>query len=117
MANSLSPELSQALEEIENGNYSSALKILLPLVERGDPHAQANLATMYQCGWGVPLDAAKAIDLYMKVAERNIKQECLSGVAYHNLATIYATGAPGIPRDEKKVEKFNKLAAQLGFEM
>lgn len=117
MANFPAPEVSKALKEVEDGNYSSALKLLLPLVEQGDPYAQANLATMYQCGWGVPADAAKAIELYTKVATRNIREERLSGLAYHNLATIYATGAPGIPRDEAKVEEFNKLAVQLGFDM
>jgi TPR repeat protein len=117
MANSLVPEVSKALKEIEDGNYSSALKLLLPLAERGDPYALSNLATLYQCGWGVAADPAKAIELYTKVAKQNIKEDCLSGTAYHNLATIYATGAPGIARDEKLVEAFEKLAAQLGFDM
>jgi TPR repeat protein len=117
MTNSRPPDVSKALKEIEVGNYSSALRLLLPLAERGDAHAQTNLATMYQCGWGVPADAAKAVELYAQVAVRNITDECLSGVAYHNLATIYATGAPGVAQDETLVEHYNKLAAQLGFEM
>jgi hypothetical protein len=117
MASFDSPKMLKALESIERRNYSVALELLVPLAEIGNPKAQCNLANLYHFGWGVNIDAKKAIELYRKVAERNIREEYLSGLAYHSLSTIYITGLPGIQPDHERAAEFAARAKELGFEM
>lgn len=107
--------MQKALFEYEQKNYENALKLLIPLAEEGDPTAQCYLATMYEFGLGGEIDCTKAIELYIKVAEQGIMDGCLSGLAYHNLETIYRVGAPGIPQDEEKANQYALLAKELGF--
>jgi len=111
------PEIESALLEVERKNYAAALGLLTPLAEAGNPKAQCNLATLYLCGLGVPMDAQRAISLYRKVAEQNILEGCLSGIAYNNLSTIYIAGAPGVERDRELAKKYRQLAKELGFGM
>ena len=110
------PSLLQAIDDIDKGNYSSAVEILTPLAEAGNPKAQCNLASMFQCGLGVKTDGEKAVKLYLRVARQNIRKEMLSAIAYHNLATIYTTGLPYIERDSGKAVEFEARAKELGFE-
>ena len=112
-----SPEMLHAIDELDKGNYSAAFALLLPLAEAGNPRAQCNLATLYQAGLGVEPDGRKAVELYQTVAEQNIRESCLSGIAYNNLATIYITGGPGIEPDRQKSQEFKERARALGFEM
>ena len=117
MANSDSPELSTALENIAKRNYRDAFTALTQLAEAGNAKARCNLATLYHFGLGVTPDGAKAAELYRSVAEQNIREECLSGVAYQNLATLYTTGLPGIEPDHHKAAHFSSRAKELGFKM
>jgi|SRR5271157_3511736 len=111
------PEIETALDEIENKNYTVALRLLVPLAEAGSPEAMCNLATLYQCGWGVEMDGKKAVALYERVAHLHIRERCLSGTAFHNLATIYTTGLPGVDPSPEKAKEYTHRAKQLGFEM
>ena len=111
------PEIEIALNQIQNKNYSAALRVLAPLVEAGNPEAICNLATLYQNGLGVKVDGLKAVELYLQVAEQNIRENCLSGIAYNNLATIYGMGIPGVKRDSERAQKYERLAKDLGFPM
>jgi TPR repeat protein len=111
------PEIETALDEIENKNYVAALRLLAPLAEAGSPEAICNLATLYQCGWGVQMDGKRAVELYERVARLDILEKRLSGVAFHNLATIYTTGLPGVEPNPQKADECSKRARQLGFEM
>lgn len=117
MASFDSLEVLQALENIEKGNYSAALEALAPLAQAGNAKAQCNLANLYHFGWGVNIDGKKAVELYLRVAEQNIREGHLSGLAYNSLATIYVTGLPGIEPDPKKAHQYSKQARELGFEM
>ena len=63
------------------------------------------------------MDGKKAVELYHKVAQQNIEEEYLSGLAYQNLSTIYITGLPGIKPDRERAAEFAACARQLGFEM
>ena len=107
----------RALESIETGDYSNAFELLVPLAQSGNPKAQCNLANLYHFGWGVKVDADKAIELYHRVAQQNISEEYLSGLAYQSLATIYITGLPGIQPDVGRAAEFAARAKELGFEM
>jgi TPR repeat protein len=116
MARLDSPEMLQALENIENGNYSAAVETLVPLARAGNPKAQCNLANLYHFGWGVSVDGKKAVELYLRVAEQNISEGHLPGLAHNNLATIYVTGLPGMEPDSKRAAEFSARARELGFE-
>ncbi len=115
MADFNCPEMQEALEKISNRNYSAAVRLLIPLAHKGNPKAQCNLAALYQFGLGVNPDGRKAVELYVKVAKQNITEESLSAIAYHNLATIYITGIPGVKPDRSQAEEYKKLAKDLGF--
>src|ERR1700738_4553588 len=117
MASFDSPEMLKALKSIEEGNYSVAFEVLVPLAQTGNPKAQCNLANLYHFGWGVKIDAKKAIELYHKVAQQNIREEYLSGLAYQSLSTIYVTGLPGIQADGERAAEFAARAKELDFEM
>jgi cell division septation protein DedD len=52
------------------GDYAAAVAQWQPLAERGDPDAQFNLAQAYKLGRGVPLDLARAEELYGKAAAK-----------------------------------------------
>lgn len=112
-----SPELLKALENIRQGNYSLAIQPLEALAQDGNPKAQCNLANLYHFGWGVSIDGRKAVELYSKVAQQDIQEEHLSGVACQNLATIYVTGLPEIEPDPQKAARFSVRARELGLEM
>ncbi|TCM38090.1 TPR repeat protein [Novosphingobium sp. ST904] len=52
------------------GNYQAAVQQWKPLADKGDADAEFNLAQAYKMGRGVPLDPAKAEDLYGKAAAK-----------------------------------------------
>jgi TPR repeat protein len=110
-----SPELLEAIENIEKGSYSAAFEALATLAQDGNPKAQCNLANLYHFGWGVKVDGKKAIELYLKVAQQNISEECLSGVAYQNLSTIYVTGLSEIAPDPERAREYAARAKELGI--
>jgi TPR repeat protein len=111
------PELLQALDDIERGDFSTAVPTLTRLALEGNPKAQCNLANLYHFGWGVTTNGKKAIELYHAVARQDIRDECLSGLAYRNLATIYTTGLQDVAPDPEKAAHFSARATELGFEM
>jgi TPR repeat protein len=117
MASFDSPELLKALENIEKGNYSEAFESLVSLSQNSNPKAQCNLANLYHFGWGVKVDGKKAVELYLKVAQQNIREERLSGLAYQNLSTIYVTGLPEIEPDPERARDYFARARAMGFEM
>ena len=117
MASFDSPELLKALENIKRRNYSVAVEALVPLAQAGNPKAQCSLANLHHFGWGVKIDGKKAIELYHTVAQLNIKEEYLSGLAYQSLSTIYTTGLLGIQPDQQRAAYFASRAKELGFVM
>jgi hypothetical protein len=108
-------EVDTALDAAEKQNYAAALSILVPLAEQGNAKAIINLALLYSCGWGVPLDALKAAEMYEGVGKLEIRAGLTSAIAYNNLASLYAADAPGIPRDEEKAAQYWGLAESLGL--
>jgi TPR repeat protein len=117
MANFDTPELLEALQSIDKGNYSAAFGVLALLADAGNPKAQCNLANLYHFGWGVMADGSKAVELHCKVARQNIHEEHLSALAYHNLSTLYICGAPGVAPDYERAAAYSALAKELGFGM
>jgi TPR repeat protein len=117
MASFDTPELLEALQNIDRGDYSAAVEVLAHLSDAGNPKAQCNLGTLYHLGLGVTADGKKAVELYCKVARQNIHEEGLSAVSYHNLSALYICGAPGIGPDRERAAEYSALAKELGFDM
>ena len=61
-------DLEDGLAAYNAGDYQKAVRLWKPLAEQGDKWAQALLGWMYDNGWGVPKDAAKAVSWYRKAA-------------------------------------------------
>ncbi len=59
-----------ANSEYDVGDYATALKQFMPLVEQGDADAQLLLGRMYDKGKGVPKDFVEASRWYPKAAEQ-----------------------------------------------
>lgn len=61
-------DVKAGIDDWSAGNFDAAVKEWKPLADRGDPDAQFNLAQAYQQGRGVPMDPAKAKELFGKAA-------------------------------------------------
>ena len=61
-------DVKAGVDAWSRGNFEAAVKEWKPLADKGDADAQFNLAQAYKLGRGVPLDIAKAEQLYGKAA-------------------------------------------------
>ena len=75
--------------------------------EAGDPAAQSKLGNMYYAGFGVPKDAAEAVNWYRKAADQGYDK------AQFNLGLMYELGA-GVPQDYAEALKWYRKAADQG---
>ena len=92
----------------ERGDYSTALRLLLPHAEHGHPNAQAYLGAMHANGEGVPQDFAEAEIWYRKAAEQN------DADTQYQLGSMYSIGL-GIPKDHAEAARWVRKAAEQGF--
>jgi uncharacterized protein len=76
----------------QRGDYAEAMRLLRPLVERADAHAQTDLGLMYDNGRGVPKDYGQALAWFRKAAEQGYE------AAQNDLGVMYALGQ-GVPQD------------------
>jgi uncharacterized protein len=91
----------------KRGDYATALKLLRPLAEQGNAHAQSNLAWMYDQGQGVPQDFKEAMKWYRSAAEQGLHE------AQYNLGVMYSEGH-GTPPDFKEALRWYRKAAMQG---
>ena len=87
---------------------NEALPVLRGRAEAGDVEAQVELGRRYVQGIGVGADLARALDYYRKSGAQN------TPMAWHNLALLYAAGAPGLKADPVQARKLMTQAAELG---
>lgn len=71
------------------GDFAGAVRIWMPLAEKGDVNAQYNMGVMYELGHGVPASAAQAAAWYRKAANQGY------AIAMLNLSTVIAQHARG----------------------
>jgi TPR repeat protein len=71
------------------GDFAGAVRIWLPLAEKGDVNAQYNMGVMYDLGHGVPMNKAEAAAWYRKAANKGY------GTAMVNLSNLIAEHARG----------------------
>jgi TPR repeat protein len=101
--------LDRGLEEFNNGDYSNAFALLMPIAEAGEAEAQCLIANMYQTGSGIERNVLLAIQWYEKSADQGY------GVASNNLGEIFFTGADDIFPDREKARFWYEKATQQGF--
>lgn len=97
-------QLHAAHEAHDRGDYASALRIWMPLAEKGNARAQTNLGVMYANGHGVPRDYGAAAGWFRKAAEQG-DTAGLNGLGYH-----YDMGH-GVPQDYVRVHNWYSIVA------
>ena len=87
--------LLAGLEAQEREDYATALNLLLPLAENGNPTAQNAIGTLYYAGNGVDQDHQAAVEWFRMAADQGNPQ------AQKNLGTAYFAGL-GVPQDDEQ---------------
>ena len=99
----------KAIEALDSQQYALAIELMTPLAESGDIEAQCDLGTLYQTGLGTPRNLEKALFWLEKAVDGG------SGLAAHNLGTLYMTCLPDWPLDPDKSRYWKAKAKELGF--
>ena len=94
----------------KSGDFEKALKMFMPLAERGDPVAQTYLGKMYQIGEGVKEDSQEAIKWLRKAAGQGYAE------AQYKLGLLYLNGE-GMKRHAAEAVKWLRKAAEQGHAM
>jgi uncharacterized protein len=100
----------EVLAAFERKDYEFVLKEALPHAEAGNPVAQCMISLLYQCGFGVSHDSAKAEEWLLKAAAQDY------ALAWNNLGTLYAIGGPGLSNGPEKAHECYLRAKELGFD-
>jgi len=79
-------EIKIASDYIDKGDFSKAVEIITPLVEKEDPYALNMMGWLYMNGKGVEKNEKKALELYMLSASKGFAK------AYYNLGLSYEYG-------------------------
>ncbi len=90
----------------DRADYSTALKIWLPLAQQGDPVAQTYVGEIYEKGLGLAPDFQVAAHWYHKAAEQNHSR------AQINLGHLYEKGL-GVAPDQQKALNLYRLASGI----
>ncbi len=101
--------LAMILIKQENKDFKTIAKLLEQAAALDHPHAQYNLAVMYQKGDGVEQNMQKSFFWYEKAANANL------AIAQYNLGMIYFEGST-VEKDETKAKELWQKAADQGLE-
>jgi hypothetical protein len=104
--------LEDAIAAYDQKDYATALRLVRPLAEQGDPKAQGVLGDMYWRGEGVPQDYAEAVAWFRKAAQQgdDTAQFALGNIYEHKPGDQH--GRP--PQDYAEAAKWYGKAAQQG---
>lgn len=89
-------------------NYKDAMKLYLPLAQKGDSDAQYHIGRMYEKGQGVWRNYDEMAKWYIKAAEGG------HPAAQYRVAVGYYYGFAGLPKDEEQALKWLRRAAEGG---
>ncbi|GJL94663.1 MAG: hypothetical protein DHS20C05_10680 [Hyphococcus sp.] len=98
----------KAFQLVLDEDYAAAREIVQPLAAAGEADAQHILALLYEKGFGVEQDMARALDLYARSA---LQGQADSQFALGELAY---SGAGGVAKDHERAAGWYKLAAAGG---
>jgi TPR repeat protein len=99
-----SMNLTEALKDYQAGRFDSALNLLKPLAEQGNPEAQSMLGSLYQLGLGTAVNRGEAVRWYRAASAQGV------GVASNNLAGLLELDA-----QHSEAERLYELARRQGF--
>lgn len=94
-----------------DGDYATALPVIIPAAKQGSPIAQNILALMYEYGDGVERDLTKAVQWYEKAVEQDFVFALL------NLGDLYRFGYSDFPTDVAKAATLYDRAIELDSDM
>lgn len=94
-------------ENADSGEESVVLEWYMPAAEEGDMEAQYNLGFMYETGWGVGIDEARAANWYGEASELQ------HDMAQLRLGMMYIVGR-GVDKNSDKGVELLRLAAENG---
>jgi TPR repeat protein len=77
----------------DEGDYATALRLLRPLANQGDPRALNHLGMMYEYGRGVERNPIEAVKWFRKGANRE------NPTSMYNLGKMYEKGI-GVPQND-----------------
>ncbi len=95
--------LEEGMDAYSRGDYATALSLLRPLADSGDPVAKTTLGFMFQNGLGIPHDQTLAASFFHEAAELGYAP------AMVNLGAMFEIGA-GVPEDKVEAHKWYSLA-------
>ena len=99
----ISGQLEEGIAASRGADYTTALRLLRPLADQGDPIAQSQLGVLYAEGRGLPQNYEEAIKWYRKAADQG------EAGAQFNLGLSYQYGK-GVPQDYVQAHKWANLA-------
>ncbi|MHA1538032.1 MAG: tetratricopeptide repeat protein [Alphaproteobacteria bacterium] len=103
--------VARTFEEAEaaykKGDYKTAMRIVFPLANRGDPRAQDLLSDMYWSGRGIDRDRCKSTKWADKAARQNL------GRAQYSMAWAYFSGH-GVYRNSELTYRWALAAIRSG---
>ena len=102
------PRLERGIAHYEKKAYSKALKLLLPLAEKGYARAQLYVGDCYANGNGVVMDTEGAVKWYRAAADQELPE------AQHRMCRCCFDGV-GIERNVENAAKWCRKAADAGF--
>ena len=89
------------------GDHATAFREWLPLAQKGDASAQAELDFMCQDGHGLPPDDGEAAKWFRRAAEQDYADAQFAlGVLYHD--------GRGMPQDDSEAAKWFRRATEQG---
>jgi len=107
-SNAYAGPYEDSIDAHRRGDYATALRLLRPLAEQGNAHAQVDMGIMYLEGSGVTRDFKEAVRWCRLAADQgNAEAQGLLGGIFHD-------GGDGVTRDYKEAAKWYKLAAAQG---
>jgi len=107
VAGSARAEFFNGRDAFRRGDYATAMKELTPEIEKGNAEAISIVARMYQGGFGVKKDVAKATELFRQAAEKGDPDAAYS----YGLARALGDG---VEQDLKEGLKWLYIAGRMG---
>jgi TPR repeat protein len=108
MANGYNPEA--VMNAFERPDYDLVKREAFPYATAGYPAAQCMVSLLYQCGYGVERDLAKAEACLLRATAQN------DALAWASLGTLYAIGGEGLLQGSEKSHECYVRAKELGFD-
>ena len=99
--------LSAALKYYDEGDYTKAVNLFLPLALNGNSQAQERLGYCFYKGYGVEQNYAQAVKWYRKAAGQGVSY------AQYNLGQCYNFGI-GVTKNYAQAVKWYRKAAEQG---